>query len=647
MRAVKLDNELLIRSFDVELVDGDDQQAVEQSRLRKPLVVRVIAGYASPFPVEGVPVRFAVVKGKGELEVTPTAQTGADGKARTEVRYASESSPVEDDAEVQATVLLDQMKGHYPEQLELLIRTEQKSLTALFHVQEPVYHLVTKMKDLANEAKAWSDKIQTAREDKDVRAVMKALSRLHDVEMERDPVIERLRVLHPPSVQGVDGLGKPALDELTDLVESFELWLVKGDKQQAVIGRSLEDPLEVQLIAELEEKKVPVSGVLVRFALDQSKAQIEFTPTAKTGADGKARTEVRYASESSPVEDDAEVQATVLLDQMKGHYPEQLESLIRKQQELLTARFHVQEPVYHLVTKMKDLANEAKAWSDRIQSARAKGDVRGVMEGLSRLHEVQMHRDPVVERLRVLHPPSVQGVAGLGKYALGNLKRLVSSIEFRLVKGDKQQAVIGRSLEDPLKVQLIADLDGKEVPVSGVPVRFAFAQGRGEIDPKLDSTDQKGYAHTVVHRIEPAENAHDIKKTVIIARLNVADLESVLPASVRKLFREHVDAQARRFRIDTPLPCSSPHPFDSPLFWLACSLAEKVDQSFKKPAIVHNFVERESGETHQLSARIEESLANGLKWTKVLKILPSGEPSGASDAEVEVSGTIDCFKATS
>ena len=481
---------------------------------------------------------------------------------------------------------------------------------------------------------------------KDAFALMSAQYRLAVVLETVDQIGKRLpRLTGKPEPRPLGQGGVMAVkQDYESLIRSFRVELVEGDNQQAVEQAALPKPFGVQVMAG-GDPPIPVAGVPVLFAV--TKGQIEVTPTAKTGTDGRAEARGRYSSESSPAEDDAEVKATVRFDQMEGHYPDQLEALIRQQQEHLTVRFHVRPPVYHLVTKMKDLANEAKAWSDRMQTAREDKDVPGVMEALSRLHEVQMERDQVVERLRILHPPSVQAVGGLGKPALGELKRLVSSFEFRMVKGDNQQAVFGRSLDYPLEVQLVADLAGNEVPVSGVPVLFAFDQGSGDVDPPIDSTDQKGYARAMVHRVEPAENATDIKKAVLTARLNVTDLDSVLPASVRELFRRHVDAQVRRFRIDTPFPCSSQTPFDSQLYELACDLVRKLDSSVDKTAIVRDFVERASRQPHPLSARIEEALKAGLALTDQLQVLelPTLENSSiARAAEVEVSGVYELYR---
>ena len=192
----------------------------------------------------------------------------------------------------------------------------------------------------------------------------------------------------------------------------------------------------------------------------------------------------------------------------------------------------------------------------------------------------------------------------------------------------------------------MAGLGGKDVPVPGVPVRFAFDRGKGEVDPPLDSTDHEGYARARVHRVEPAGNATDTE-AVITARLHVANLDLGLPSSVYELFRKHADAQALRFRIGTPFPCASHNPFDSPLYELACDLVRKIDSSVGKPAIVRGFVERESREPHPLSARIEEALKAGLALTDqlhVLKLPRSGNPSMARDAEVEVSGVYELYR---
>ena len=55
-------------------------------------------------------------------------------------------------------------------------------------------------------------------------------------------------------------------------------------------------------------------------------------------------------------------------------------------------------------------------------------------------------------------------------------------VELLMVKGNKQQAVFDRSLEDPLEVRLVAGLGGKDVPVTCVPV---LGRPLGRLFPSL------------------------------------------------------------------------------------------------------------------------------------------------------------------
>ena len=484
------------------------------------------------------------------------------------------------------------------------------------------------------------------KDNKDALALLSAQYRLAVVLETANQIAKRLPRLTGKQEPGLlrQGDAATAKQDYELLIRSFRVERWDGDNQQAVEQPALPKPLVVRVLAG-EASPIPVAGVPVRFAVVKGKGQIEVMPIAKTGADGKAETVGRH---SSPTENSAWVEARVLLDNIEGHYPDQLKRLVRQQQEHLTVRFHVRPPVYHLVAEKEKLGGEADTLRSGVRAAQAKGDVRGVMEGLSQLHEVQMKQDQVVERLRILHPPSGEVADGSGEPALRALKRLVSSFEFRMVNGDRQQAVYGRSLAGPLEVRLVADLEGKEVPVSGVPVRFVFDRGRGTVDPPLDSTDQEGYARAVVHRVEPAGNATDTK-AVVTARLNVADLDVALPSSVHELFRKQVAAQALRFRIGTPFPCSSQDPFDSPLYKLACDLVRKIDSSVGKATVVRGFVERESRQPHPLSARIEDALKAGLALTNQLHVLelPTSENlANAHNPEVEVSGVYELYRNT-
>ncbi|MDE0144754.1 MAG: hypothetical protein OXI53_05695 [Nitrospira sp.] len=162
-------------------------------------------------------------------------------------------------------------------------------------------------------------------------------------------------------------------------------------------------------------------------------------------------------------------------------------------------------------------------------------DVFALLSAQHRLTVVLETANQIAKRLPRLTGKQEPGLLRQGDVlaAKQDYESLIRSfqVELLMVKGNKQQAVFDRSLENLLEVRLVAGLGEKGVPVPGGPVRFAFDRGKGEVDPPLNSTDHEGYARARVHRVEPAGNATDTE-AVITARLHVADLDLGLPSLV-------------------------------------------------------------------------------------------------------------------
>ena len=491
------------------------------------------------------------------------------------------------------------------------------------------------MKDFDNKAAGLRKSIKD-KQNKDALMLLSEMRELEEVAETGNQIKKRLQ--HWP-----DGKEVPAKFDMTairqdiqKLIRSFRGKALRGDNQRAVEQPDLPDPFVMQVLAS-GDPPIPVAGVPVEFTVVKGDIELR-TADTKTGLDGKAKAEGRHSSHAEVA---AQVKATVQLDQMEGHYPDQLKGLVRQQQEHLTVRFHVRPPVYHLVTDMERLAGEANMLRSGIRTARVKGDVRSVMEGLSQLHEVQMKRDQVAQRLRALHYPAVEAAAWSREPALRALKRLASSFEFRMVNGDDQKAVFDRPLRKPLEVRLVAALYGKTVPVSGVKVDFQFEQGKGEIASPFVSTDEDGLARATVRRVEHAESANDTE-AVITARLNVADFAKLLPGQVSKQFRRHAGERVTRFRIDVPYACASSDRFDDKLYKLACELVKKVHDSAGKDTVVHNFVELQSKKRYpQVSDRIEKALRDGLALTRELKVRLPSQASGSASVSRDLNGMVE------
>lgn len=438
-----------------------------------------------------------------------------------------------------------------------------------------------------------------------------------------------------------------------DAKEHYESWLrsfhVKffGDRQQAVEQATLPKPFGVQVLAGED----PVAGVPVFLTVTQG--TIDVPDTARTDEDGNASVVGHYSK--SP-EDDASawIDVAVRLDHMLNQTTNEdlsaLKQAIEQKQKSFTHRFHVRPPVFHLRKKALQAVDEAKKLDDRIRDSRTKEDVLGVMEAMAKLYKVQDKGKPVVERLLRLHPDSGKDVDTLGApdATLSKLKRLVSSFHFTLVNGDQQRAELDRPLNNALEARLVAKLGETDVPVSNVPVRFTFDQGRGTVKPRSVLTDEEGYVRASVRHVEPGDGNH--VNTFVTASPDGTGPRGWLPESLHTGFITHLKENDLRFWITRPRGCVSANPFRGPLYKLACELVKDANESVGKldenerlkKTVVRGFVERTSDDRHPLSDRIEEALRDGLTLTKQVKVLePPSTPGDAvtpRDPDVEVSG---------
>ena len=496
----------------------------------------------------------------------------------------------------------------------------------------------TDLSALDSQADAFRNHIATYTQKGEAFSLLLAQYRLMEVAETGSQLERRLAYLTGSQLQGPSRAGavKQSLNAYESLLGSLQV-KTSGDGQQAVNGPALPNPLMVQVLA----GDTPVPRVPVEFTVTQGR--IDVPHTAWTDAQGKAQVVARYSVE---IEEPARIEARVLLDQVTHEYPEALKQQVLKRSPQFTARFQVLPPVYHLLTHSQQLVSEGDTLHSRIQTAHKEGDVFLLMGALSELHAVQTEWDQVMERLRDRHPASAESAKSPGdaEDTLHDLERLISSFEFRVVKGNEQHAVLGRPLEDSLKAQLVVNMAGKEVPVSQVPVMFEFDQGKGDVDTHV-STSLDGHALAIVHRVEPAGGKNGTE-AIVVARLDVTNLGQSLSATFRERLHNHLHEQVLRFRIIPPRGCVSLSPFDAPLYELACDLVRQVNSSVGKPTIVRGFVERGSRQRHPLSDRIEEALVAGLTLTQQLQVLQladSGSASTSHRGEVEVSGVYEQY----
>jgi hypothetical protein len=622
--------ESLLGSLQVK-TSGDGQQAVDGPALPNPLMVQVLAGDT---PVSRVPVQFTVTQ--GQIDVPHTAWTDAQGNAQVVARYSVET---EEPARIEAHVLLEQVTHEYPEVLKQQVLKRHPQFTARFQVLPPVYHLMDTLNDLGKDAKVFHTKADDLLARGESLRAMVPLHQLMEVQNMWVKNADRLGSLSPDTPLPQAGIGDAdsTNEQLEALINALRIE-VAGNRQQAIAGPHLPEPLVVRVLA----GDRPVSQVPVTFQAEGGSVEVE--AGFETNAQGEARAKVhhREGQDAGTV-----VVARVALEQFLHDAPSILQERLRQRSEELTTRFVVLPPVYHLLTHSQQLAGEGDTLHSKIQTAHIEGDVFLLMDALSELHVVQTEWDQVVERLRDRHPASAESAKSPGDAddTLHDLERLVSSFEFRVVKGNEQHAVLGRPLKDSLEAQLVAHMAGKEVAVSQVPVTFEFDQGKGDVDSHV-STSLDGHVHAIVHRVEPAAGKNDTE-AIVLVRLDVDNLGQSLPATFRERLHKHLHEQVLRFRIIPPRGCVSMSPFDGPLYELACDLVKQVNISVGKPTIVRGFVERGTRQRHPLSARIEEALEAGLTLTQQLQVLHLADSANAStsfNGAVEVSGVYEQYR---
>ena len=178
---------------------------------------------------------------------------------------------------------------------------------------------------------------------------------------------------------------------------------------------------------------------------------------------------------------------------------------------------------------------------------------------LFRLIQEEEVGETIEKRLVYLTKNPLPGALRSGRvtHALHEYESVLDSISLLLHDGNGQQAQYGHPLQQPLVVEVMADLPQGKVPMAGFPVRFAFEAGAGEIDPS-QPTNAQGLAKATVTRVEPAQSSVTIMASgtgkcllpVKSIRLNSAanSLRDFHSALFRTLFQQYAELIAAKTR---------------------------------------------------------------------------------------------------
>jgi len=159
-----------------------------------------------------------------------------------------------------------------------------------------------------------------------------------------------------------------------------------------------------------------------------------------------------------------------------------------------------------LRSKIEDARREADELFNRAQGEESSGEIL-----LALTHYVQAHKKLSTASSNILILRIIRGslaaalekepkpvtTAGLGI----KIESIVSYIKLIPLSGNDQKGEPGKSLAEPLVVKAVYDSGTVQHPLKGIQVRFAFDQGKGNLEPETKA-DDSGIASCRVYSVE-------------------------------------------------------------------------------------------------------------------------------------------------
>ncbi|HRB80884.1 MAG TPA: DUF4384 domain-containing protein [Nitrospira sp.] len=420
----------------------------------------------------------------------------------------------------------------------------------------------------------------------------------------------RLRYLAAQQAKGESRavLVEQARRQFESLLASLKLVKAAGDEQRAVIAPQLGAPLVVRAMA----GDHAIQNLPIQFRIEAGKAEVD--AHSVTDSQGLARATVHHIQAEDR---EATIIVRVSLEEALADYPEALRKRVLARQDQLMARFTMRSPVYHHLARLRELTDEAVRAKKVAAQHEAQGDVLRVLLSLAQLREAQESWAKVADHLNGTDSEQRKGLAGPGDAGATHqeIQTVLGSLQVKKISGDQQRAFPGQPLAQPLRMQIVGILGGKEQGVAELPLQLSFEKGQGELD-RLLRTDAAGHVDASVRKVEPSEHS-----VTVLARVALDQLALDLTSSLRDQLARHFDAQAIRFTLIPPATSGDSSLLGKALYALAHKLAQKVNTSEKVLTVVREFVEARSSRRFAISGRFESGLASALSGFGTLRIL--------------------------
>jgi len=91
----------------------------------------------------------------------------------------------------------------------------------------------------------------------------------------------------------------------------------------------------------------------------------------------------------------------------------------------------------------------------------------------------------------------------------GKIQDILLNLKMEKVSGDNQDVHLNEPVKEPLIVQLILTYREEKIPAEGIPLKFSFTRGAGELNEKV-FTDSEGKAQSSVYKINPTSEDQNI-----------------------------------------------------------------------------------------------------------------------------------------
>jgi|GEM_PF-1605796 len=467
----------------LEKTSGDAQQAQVGTKLANPLVVT--AKTAQGAPVANVPVTFAVASGGGQLSLTQV-MTDAQGLASTELTLgaAVAANSVTASSPGLTPVTFTANALAVPATALALVAGDKQTAVAGSKLPLPLEVSVVDANNQPVQGFDVSFAVATGGGTLSASTLKTDANGYAKVEWTLGFAAGAQTV----TVNAAGLTGSPlTLSATATAAPATQLALAAGDKQTAVVGTKLATPLQVQV---LDTNTQPVQGFDVAFAVTAGGGTLSGA-TVKTDAQGLATVEWTLGATAGAQTVTANAAgltgSPITFTATAQPMPAGTLVLVSGDAQTGVVGTKLANP---LVVALTD-ANAQPAANVAVTFAVAAGGgtlsattVNTDAQGRASV-ELTLGATPVANAVTA----SVGGAKG--SPVTFNATATPAPGTLAIVSGDKQTAVAGNKLANPLVVSVV---DASNQPVAGFDVTFAIAAGAGTLSASTVKTNAQGQA---------------------------------------------------------------------------------------------------------------------------------------------------------